>query len=360
MPRQPETGGAPIQLARVDAPLFTPNGERRNGFDNLVIMTGLSHPQLAKDTAHELSQLVDPSHTIPVVEPVTKFDEGGERRVVIEPNVRGRDVMIIQSLCLNKETETNVNDAWAEVLLMMDALIRASVGRIYVVIPYYGYGRQDRRSFSREPISAAAVAQHIEFGAGGRFGGITTVDLHAQQIQGSINSPWDDLYGEHVLVPAIASGVPRPMTIVSPDAGGGKRADRVARRLDATAASAYKTRDPKHPDKTVTSALMGDVEGTHAVIVDDVIAGGGSLADAAKIAIDHGAIDVYAAVTHAQMYGQADQKLTNSPIVRLFTTDTIPQRPHEKKTVLPVAHMLAQAIYCSLTGESIHETLLDN
>lgn len=354
----------PTIIQPVHFDLLLPSADKERVFNNTLIMTGLAHPQLARDTRDELSELLMPGQNkkLPLCEPVTIFDEGGERRVVIDENVRGKDVVLIQPICLNRETQTNVNDAWAEILLMLDALIRASVGSIRVVIPYYGYGRQDRKSFSREPISAATVAQHIDFGASPRLAGITTIDLHSPQTQGSIRGPWDDLYARHVLLPFIDKKIRKPRAVVAPDVGASKADEKIAKKLEANLAIAHKMRDPLHPNDSTTDGIMGIVAGQHTLIVDDLVAGGGTLVNTARSVIKERALSVNAMITHAQLYGDALQKIMDSPIETLYTTDTLPHRrevrENSKIKIITVAPMLAKAILCSLTGESISEHLL--
>ena len=244
---------------------------------------------------------------------VRRFSDG-ECLVDIRENVRGSDVFVLQSICAPG------NDNLMELLLMLDALRRASAKRITAVIPYYGYSRQDRKVTPRVPISAKLVADLITTAGATR---VLTVDLHAGQIQGFFNIPVDNLFATPVLLPYIrehASG--RSLTIVAPDAGGVERARAFAKRLEADLSIIDKRRAA--PNEVAEMRMIGDVDGRVAVIVDDIVDTGGTLVTAAEAARNAGARSVLACCTHAVLSGSAVEVLSRSALEELVVTDTIP------------------------------------
>ena len=266
---------------------------------------------------------------------VGRFSEG-EIRVKINENIRGKDVFVVQPTC------SPPNDNLMELLIMIDALRRASARRITAVIPYYGYARQDRKDQPRVPITAKLVANLITTAGADR---ILTMDLHAGQIQGFFDIPLDHLYAVTVFADYLASKRLAPLVIVSPDVGGIKMARAYAKRLDAGLAIVDKRR--ASPDATEVMHILGEVEGRVCLLVDDLMATGSSIMEAAQALKRAGAKAIYGAVTHAVLSGPAIERLAASPLQELIVTDTIPlpkDKRHPKVTVLSVAPLLGDAI----------------
>lgn len=302
-------------MAKVDAP---------------VLFTGNAHPEFARGVAETLRQpLADVL--------VSRFSEG-EIRVKINQNVRGRDVFVIQSTC------PPVNENLMELLILLDALRRASARRITAVLPYFGYARQDRKDQPRVPITAKLVANLITEAGANR---VLTMDLHAGQIQGFFDIPLDHLFAVNTFVEYFTSlkGVVSDLVVVSPDVGGIKMARAYAKRLRASLAMVDKRRI-NHMEAEVMD-IMGDVEGKTALIVDDLVSTSGSLVEAVRALKEAGARQVYAAVTHPVLSGPARERLSGSPLKELAVTDTIPipaERRLDKIKVLSVTSLFAEAI----------------
>lgn len=266
---------------------------------------------------------------------VSKFSDG-EVRLKINENVRGEDIFVIQS------TSYPANDYLMELLIMIDALKRASALRITAVLPYFGYARQDRKDQPRVPITAKLVANILARAGANR---ILTIDLHAGQIQGFFDIPLDHLFAANVFVEYFDKLKLANLTVVSPDVGGIKMARAYSKRLNADLAIV----DKRRIDDTSTEVMniMGEVSGKNVVIVDDIAATAGSLIEAAQAVKNAGALDVYAAVTHAVLCGPAAERLRHSPIKKLITTDTICDNRAElgdKVEVISIAPLLAEAI----------------
>lgn len=266
---------------------------------------------------------------------VTKFSDG-ETQINIEESVRGYDVYIIQS------TSEPVNENIMELLILIDALKRASAESINLVMPYYGYARQDRKARSREPITSKLVANILESTGADR---IVTLDLHAPQIQGFFDIPIDHLQGVPLLSDYIEAKKLEDLVIVSPDHGGVIRARRMADRLKAPIGIIDKRR-PK-PNVAEVMNIIGDIEGKTAIIVDDIIDTAGTMQLAADALIEKGAKEVYACATHPVLSGPAIERIENSKIKELVITNTI-QLPEEKKidkiTQLSVAPLIGETI----------------
>jgi ribose-phosphate pyrophosphokinase len=297
--------------------------------NNIHILTGNSNPELARNICEHLS--------LPLGEAlVTNFSDG-EIRVEISENVRGRDIFVIQSTC----PPTNRN--LMELLIMIDAVKRASARRITAVIPYFGYARQDRKVHPRVPITAKLVADLLSTAGAHR---ILTMDLHVGQIQGFFNIPVDNLYASPIMIPYIRENFQDDLAIVSPDAGGVPRARAYAKRLNASLGLIDKRRDA--PGKAKAMNLIGEVLGKEVVIMDDIIDTGGTLSEAAAVILQQGALNVNACCTHAVLSGPAVQRIMESPLNRLVVTDTIPlgeaARQCPKIVPRPVAPLFAQAI----------------
>ena len=266
----------------------------------------------------------------------------GEIRLQILENVRGADVFVVQPTC------TPVDRHLMELLLMIDALKRASAERITAVLPYYGYARQDRKDKPRMPISARLIANLIQTAGADR---VLTLDLHAAQIQGFFDIPVDHLFSAPVMLEYFDSIGRRDMTIVSPDAGGVERARAFAKHMNAPLAII----DKRRTDVNVAEVMhiIGDVEGRHCLIVDDLIDTAGTLVKAAEALLKHGAVGVIACATHAVLSGPAVERIEDSAIQEVVVTNSIPLREDAKRCTriktLSVAPLLGRAI------QSIHE-----
>ncbi len=283
---------------------------------------------------------------------VTKF-KNEETRIEIRENVRGAEVFVVQSIC-KAPNGNGVNDALVELLLMIDALRRASAARITAVVPYYGYAKQDKKTKPREPISAKVVANLLKTTGTKR---VVTMDLHAAQIQGFFDIPVDNL----MAMPTLCNYLKREglsddrIVVVSPDAGGVHRAELFAKRLNASLAIVFKRRP--QPDVSEVTDIVGDVNGKIAVIVDDMISTGGTLAKAAEAIKARGATSVHTVATHGLFADNAIEVLANSVIERVIVTDTIPilQPAGEKFVQLSIAQTFADAIGRITTNRSVSE-----
>jgi ribose-phosphate pyrophosphokinase len=275
----------------------------------LKVFTGSANPDLAQAIVQYMG--------IPLGEAMVSSFSDGEIQVEFRENVRGMDVFVIQSTCVP------VNDHLMELLVMIDALKRASASRITAVIPYYGYARQDRKVASRAPITAKLVADLITAAGADR---VLTVDLHAGQIQGFFDIPVDHLYAGPLMADAIRGNhLGDESTVVSPDAGGVERARAFAKRLGSTLAIIDKRRDK--PNESEVIHVIGSVEGRDAIIMDDMVDTAGTLVKSAVALQEAGVRDIYACATHAVLSGISLERINNSPIVKLYVTDTIPAGP---------------------------------
>lgn len=299
--------------------------------EGIKFFTGNAH----KELAHEIATYLG----IPVGDAtVTKFSDG-EIMVQINENVRGTDVFVLQPTCMP------VNRHIMELLLMVDALKRASARRITAVIPYYGYARQDRKVQPRVPISAKLVADLITAAGTNR---VLTMDLHAAQIQGFFNIPVDNLYASPVILDYVEKKYnhKKELVIVSPDAGGVERARAFAKKLQSSIAIIDKRREAVNISQIMN--VIGDVKGKDTIILDDMIDTGGTTIQAATALKDKGAKRVVAACTHAVLSGTAVEKLNDSVIEELIVTNTIPLNNKKEKckkiTVLSIAPLIGEAI----------------
>ena len=276
---------------------------------------------------------------------VSRFSDG-EIRVEIRENVRGMDCFLLQSTC------TPANRHIMEMLIMIDALRRASARRITAVIPYYGYARQDRKVAPRAPITSKLVADLMTAAGAMR---VLCLDLHAGQIQGFFNIPVDNLYARPILLDKVKSELRDDVTIISPDAGGVERARAYAKRLDAPLAIIDKRRERANVSEVMH--IIGDVDGRNCVIVDDLVDTAGTLTQGAKALVDAGAKRVFAAITHPVLSGPAIKRLVESPLEKLITTDTIPLRDEAKECgkidVVSTATLLGEAIRRINNEESV-------
>jgi ribose-phosphate pyrophosphokinase len=307
----------------------------------LVLIAGRSHPDLAQHVAKELGvDLVD----------TQAYDfANGEIFVRFEESVRGCDAFVLQS-----HTEP-INKWIMEQLLMVDALKRASAKRITVIMPFYGYARQDKKHRGREPISARLIADLFQAAGADR---LMAVDLHTAQIQGFFDGPVDHLFALPLLVKYVAETVAdrNLITVVSPDAGRVRVAERWTDLLGAPLAIIHKRRDPDVPNEAKVQEVVGEVEGRICVLIDDMIDTGGTIVKASEALFDNGAKDVIVAATHAILSGPAVERFANSRVREVVVTDTLPipdDRRFDKLTVLPVAPLIARAIQEVFTDGSV-------
>ncbi|HBP88171.1 MAG TPA: ribose-phosphate pyrophosphokinase [Nitrospirales bacterium] len=305
---------------------------------DLKLLTGNSNPALAREIAQYIGQDLG-------LATVTTFSDG-EIRVRIEENVRGGDVFLIQSCC------HPVNTSIMELLLLIDAVKRSSASRITAVIPYYGYGRQDRKDQPRVPISAKLIADLITAAGANR---ILTMDLHAGPIQGFFNIPVDHLYAMPVLLDYIKKQNISDLVIVSPDAGGVERARAFAKRLNSSLAIIDKRRES--PNQAEVMNIIGDVQDKHALLFDDMIDTAGTIVQTAQTCMDNGALSAWAGSTHAVLSGPALERLQSSCLREVMVTNTIPLNGKDqqcpKLKTLTVAPLLGEAILRIHREESV-------
>ncbi len=306
--------------------------------DELKVFSGNAHPSLAQSICDYLQ--------IPLGK-VDTFEFSNENIFVrILENVRERDVFIVQPIC------SPVNKSLVELLIMLDAFRRASAGRITAVVPYYGYGRTDKKDQPRVPITARLIADLIATAGANR---LLTVDLHAPQIQGFFTIPVDELTTLSILHQYFQGKNLDNVTVVATDIGISKRARDFAAKLNAPLAIMEKRR-VGNADVTETLNIIGDVQGRCALAVDDEIDTAGSLIDTVNTLLEHGATEVYACCTHPVFSGPAIQQIASSPVKEVVVTDTIPvtgNRKLDKITVLPIASLLGEAIQRIHTGSSV-------
>jgi ribose-phosphate pyrophosphokinase len=306
--------------------------------EKLKLFSGNSNIALAQEMCGSLG--------IPLGKATVKRFSDGEIFVEIEENVRGADVFVVQSTCCPG------NDNLMELLIMMDALKRASAKRITAVLPYYGYARQDRKVAPRTPITAKLVADLITTAGADR---ILCMDLHAGQIQGFFNIPVDHLYSTPVILDYIKKNFEDDIVIVSPDAGGVERARAFAKRLNCSLAIIDKRRTA--PNVAEVMNIIGDVSGKVAIMVDDMVDTAGTLTQGAKAVKDNGAKKIYAISTHPVLSGPAISRIEQSVMEELVVTNTIPLTKEgaacKKIKVLSVASLLAEAIKRVYIGDSV-------
>ena len=294
----------------------------------LKIFTGNANPALAKEICDYLG--------LPLGEAFVGRFNNGEVQIMIDESERGKDVFIIQP------TSYPVNDNLMELMVMADALKRASARHITAVVPYYGYARQDRKTRGREPITAKLVANLMQTSGITR---LVTIDLHAGQIQGFFDVPVDHLYGASILAKYINEKNLEDVIVVSPDLGGVTRARDLADRIGAPIAIIEKKRP--EPGVAKVMNLIGDVKGKNCIIVDDIVDTAGSLVEGAKALEEFGAKSVMAAVTHAVLTDPASERIANSNIKELIVTNTMPLPENcklDNVTQLSVAPLLGEAI----------------
>ncbi len=295
----------------------------------LKIISGRANLELAEEIATAVGATL-------CARDLTNFSDG-EIFVQIQENVRGHDVFVVQS------TSANVNDNLMELLIMIDALRRASAKRITAVMPYFGYARQDRKVQSRTPITAKLVADQVVAAGADR---VLTMDLHAGQIQGFFGIPVDHLYGLPILTEYVKKQNIENLMVFSPDAGGVERARAFAKALDCGLGIIDKRRTAKNVAHVMH--IIGDVKDKHVLIVDDMVDTAGTLTEAAAALVDHGATAVSACATHAVLSGPALSRIAKSPLTELIATNSIAVTPERRQvgkiTFLSVADLLGEAI----------------
>ncbi len=309
-------------------------------YQELRIFSGNAHPDLAQAISDYLETPLGRCEV---------FQFSNENIFVrFCENIRARDVFLVQPIV------SPVNERWMELFIMIDAAKRASAGRITAVVPYYAYGRSDKKDQPRVPITARLMANFTETAGADR---LLTVDLHAGQIQGFFNIPVDELTALYIMTRYFKEKRIPNLTIVATDVGDAKRARNMAGRLDVPLAIVEKRRIGNE-QRTEAVNIIGDVEGMNTLIVDDEVDTGSTLVSTVDMLSQHGAVDVYACCTHAVLSGQAVQHIEDSPIKELVVTDTIPLPPAKrlpKITVLSLAPLLGEAIHRIHTGHSVGE-----
>jgi ribose-phosphate pyrophosphokinase len=307
------------------------SGIESTGKKTLMLFSGRAHPSLAADVAQQLGVGLIPTRAFEFA--------NGEIYVRFEESVRGCDAFVIQS------HTAPINEWIMEQLIMVDALKRASAKRITVVMPFYGYARQDKKHRGREPISARLMADMFRTAGADR---LMAVDLHTAQIQGFFDGPVDHLWALPILAKYIQERYDTgEMTVVSPDAGRVRVADLWADRLATPLAIIHKRRDPAVANQVKVHEVVGDVAGRTCLLVDDMIDTAGTITQAAEALFENGASDVIVAATHAVLSGPAVDRLKNSRIREVVVTDTLPvpeDRRLDKLTTLPIAPLIARAI----------------
>jgi ribose-phosphate pyrophosphokinase len=302
--------------------------------NGLKILSGTAHPTIAHSICENLG-------VAPCAVTLDTFPDG-ETFVQINENIRGSDVFIVQPTC----PPTNQN--LMELLIMVDAVRRASAHRITAVLPFFGYARQDRKDRPRVPITAKLVANLLVAAGVQR---VLTVDLHAGQIQGFFDIPVDHLYAAPVLIKAIREREIGDLVVVSPDVGGIKMTHSYAKTLGAPMAIVAKNR--VSADEVEAMSMIGDVKGKNVLLVDDLTETAGTLTAAAKLLLEYGAKAIYAGVTHGVLGEKGRDRIANSPILELFATNSTPQAHGPKVTTLDIAPLLSEAIKRIHEDESV-------
>ena len=318
----------------------------------LVLMAGRAHPELAADIARQLGvALSDPK--------ITDF-ASGEIRCRFDESVRGADVFILQTHAGAEHQRgpggLGVNDAIMEQLILIDAAKRASAKRITAVCPYFGYGRQDRKSTGREPISAKLLADLFATAGCDR---IMSIDLHTGQIQGFFDGPWDHLLAWPLFIGYLNEHAPKDVVMVAADAGRVKLAELYSAHLpQSDLAIVHKRRDKDEAHKVSAQEIVGEVAGRTCVIAEDMIDTGGTICATADLLLAKGAAEVWALATHGLFSDPATDRLKNSAIARVIVTDSVPiptDKRHDKLDVVPAAKMLADAINAVFEDTSVSD-----
>ncbi len=314
-------------------------GEEASPWGALKLIAGTANPVLAQRISEKLD--------VPLTDARLRRFADGEINVKIEDSMRGHDVFVIQPTC------PPVNEHLMELFIILDALRRASAGRVTAVVPYYGYARKERKTQPREPISAKLVANFITLAGADR---LLLLDLHAEAIEGFFDVPTDHLSPHRIFADYLQTRKLQHLTIVAPDAGGGRRAELVANVLQAPIAFGYKRRTGD--DQSEVIAVSGDVKGRDCVVVEDIITTGGTIAKLAVALRTQGANKVLIAATHPVLTGDAVERLKEAHVEEVIVTDSVPIPPEKlgpPLTVLSVAPLLAEAIIRVHENRSVSE-----
>jgi ribose-phosphate pyrophosphokinase len=314
-------------------------GEEASPWGGLKLIAGSANPALAGLISDKLG--------VPLTDARLRRFSDGEINVKIEDSMRGHDVFVIQPTC------PPVNEHLMELFIILDALRRASAGRVTAVIPYYGYARKERKTQPREPISAKLIANFITLAGADR---LLLLDLHAEAIEGFFDVPTDHLSPHRIFADYLKTRGLQRITIVAPDAGGGRRAEAVANNLQAPIAFGYKRRP--QDDMSEVIAVSGDVKGRDCVVVEDIITTGGTIAKLATALHLQGASKVLIAATHPVLTGDAVERLKKADVEEVIVTDSVPIAPEKLGppiTVLSVAPLLAEAIIRVHENRSVSE-----
>ncbi len=311
----------------------------------MMLFTGGANASLAEEVAEALG--------VPLGDLERSRFANGEIYVRPAESVRGADCYVMQSHC------DPINDNIMEQLITIDALNRASARRITAVMPFFGYSRQDKKVRPREPITARLVGDLFMTAGADR---LVSVDLHTGQLQGFIHKPFDSLTALPIITDYLSERIDGPTTVVSPDAGGVKRAERYARFLDGDVAVVYKRRDPVQHNVSEALEMAGTVAGRHAVIVDDIIDTAGTVTNAAELVREQGAISVRIAATHGVFSDPALDLLKNAPVEEVIVTNTLPVSQEvlelDKVQVLSIAPILAETLQAIFMDSSVSEIFL--
>jgi len=315
-------------------------GEESSPWGALKLICGSANPDLAELISKELG--------VPLTDPRVRRFPDGEIDVKIQDSMRGHDVFVIQPTC------HPINENLMELFIILDALRRASAGRVTAVVPYYGYARKERKSQPREPISAKLIANFITLAGADR---VLLFDLHAEAIEGFFDVPTDHLNAHKILAAHIQRNNHHgDLAVVAPDAGGAKRAEAMAKLLNAPLVFVYKRR--LGDDGVEVMEMAGDVEGKECIVVEDIVSTGGTAVEVAKGLKSHGARRVIFAVTHPVLTPGAVERIRKAPIDEVVTTNSIPLRPENQGppiTVLSIAPLLAEAILRVHENRSVSE-----
>ncbi len=324
--------GRPLTAAEFTSEDTSPWGE-------LKLIAGTANPELAGLISGEIG--------VPLTDPRVRRFADGEIDVKIQDSMRGHDVFLIQPTC------SPVNESLMELFILLDALRRASAGRITAVIPYYGYARKERKSQPREPISAKLMANFITLAGADR---VLLLDLHADAIEGFFDVPTDHLTAHKILAAHIRGRRLASCSVVAPDAGGAKRAEHMAKLLGAPLVFVYKRRP--QDDAAEILDMAGDVQGRDCIVVEDIISTGGTIVEVARALKAHGARHVIIACTHPVLSDGAVERMRAAPIDEVVITNSIPVPPEKQGppvTVLSVAPLLAEAIVRVHENRSVSE-----
>jgi len=317
-------------------------GEEASPWGALKLIAGSANPELAARISQQIN--------VPLTDPRLRHFPDGEINVKIEDSMRGHDVFVIQP------TSPPVNEHLMELFIILDALRRASAGRVTAVIPYYGYARKERKTQPREPISAKLVANFITLAGADR---LLLLDLHAEAIEGFFDVPTDHLTPHRLIADHLRTLNLQNLTIVAPDAGGGRRAEAVANQLQAPIAFGYKRRSGD--DEVEMIAVSGDVKNRDCVVVEDIITTGGTVSKLAQSLHNQGARRVLIAATHPVLTGNAMERLKQANVEQVIVTDTVPisaEKLGPPLTILSVAPLLAEAIIRVHENRSVSELFI--